>query len=298
MDFPGPFASGGRRSSSTPSTSDRVAARHGFKRILFLNGHGSNIRLIDMAARLCRAWKIPEACWRQRPFYLTSDEGMQVVETSASRAPAAWDTRARLETSIYLAIDPEAVFMDKAVDENSFPEGKHSHMDWSDGPLAVMPWWNAISHTGVHGDATKATADKGEALLAAAVKECVEFVQELKERAAPVRWGALGTSARVKPHFGKIPPRGEIPDGHGGNVPQLSARRRSMLYRPAPDGAFPRFRPAVRRPRRGLEEAQTERPGEAARSWEKAGPGKGEAMFRVNKDATHEALTDHGTRRP
>ena len=51
--------------------------------------------------------------------------------------------------------------MDKAVDENSFPEGKHSLMDWSDGPLAIMPWWNAISHTGVHGDATKATAEKG-----------------------------------------------------------------------------------------------------------------------------------------
>jgi creatinine amidohydrolase/Fe(II)-dependent formamide hydrolase-like protein len=51
-----------------------------------------------------------------------------------------------------------------------------------------MPWWNAISHTGVHGDATKATADKGRTLLAAAVQECVEFVQELKEKPLPIRW--------------------------------------------------------------------------------------------------------------
>ncbi|MGH2589875.1 MAG: creatininase family protein, partial [Actinomycetota bacterium] len=93
-----------------------------------------------------------------------------------------------LETSIYLAMDPGSVFMEKAVDENSFPEGAHAWMDWSDGPLQIMPWWNAISHTGVHGDATKATAEKGAVLLDAAVKECVEFVRELREKPLPVRW--------------------------------------------------------------------------------------------------------------
>ena len=61
---------------------------------------------------------------------------MQVVEAVRESARGAWATPCELETSIYLAIDPDAVFMDKAVDENSFPEGKHSHMDWSDGPLA------------------------------------------------------------------------------------------------------------------------------------------------------------------
>jgi creatinine amidohydrolase/Fe(II)-dependent formamide hydrolase-like protein len=61
-------------------------------------------------------------------------------------------------------------------------------MDWSDGPLHIMPWWNALSHTGVHGEPTKATAEKGAILLDAAVKECVEFVLELKEKPLPVKW--------------------------------------------------------------------------------------------------------------
>ncbi len=122
---------------------------------------------------------------------------MQVVEDVRDSGPGGMGHACELETSIYLAIDPEAVFMDKAVDENSFPEGKHSHMDWSDGPLAVMPWWNAISHTGVHGDATKATADKGRTLLAAAVHECVEFVQELKEK--PLRSAGNHPSGRRRP---------------------------------------------------------------------------------------------------
>ena len=72
-------------------------------------------------------------------FYLTSDDGMKVIEDVRDSGPGGMGHACELETSIYLALDPGAVFMDKAVDENSFPEGKHSHMDWSDGPLAIMP---------------------------------------------------------------------------------------------------------------------------------------------------------------
>ena len=75
--------------------------------------------------------------------------------------------------------------MDKAVDENSFPEGPNCWMDWSDGPLQLMPWWNALSPTGVHGDPTVATAEKGRALLDAAVEECVGYLRELRSKPLP-----------------------------------------------------------------------------------------------------------------
>jgi creatinine amidohydrolase len=88
---------------------------------------------------------------------------------------------------MYLAIEPGAVDMDKAVDERSYPAGEHAWMDWSDGPLKIMPWWSSFSATGVQGDATKATAEKGRALMAAAVAECVEFVRELLEKPLPSR---------------------------------------------------------------------------------------------------------------
>jgi creatinine amidohydrolase/Fe(II)-dependent formamide hydrolase-like protein len=51
-----------------------------------------------------------------------------------------------------------------------------------------MPWWNALSHTGVHGDATKATAEKGKVLLEQAVRECAGFVTELRDKPLPIRW--------------------------------------------------------------------------------------------------------------
>jgi creatinine amidohydrolase len=87
-----------------------------------------------------------------------------------------------LETSIYLAIDPGAVDMSKALDERSYPEGEHAWLDWFDGSLRFMPWWSSFSRSGVQGDPTKATAEKGKALLAAAVEECVSYVRELHSK--------------------------------------------------------------------------------------------------------------------
>ena len=121
-------------------------------------------------------------------FYLTSRESMKVIEEVRESKTGGMGHACELETSIYLHLDPGAVDMDKAVDENSFPEGPNAWMDWSDGPLKLMPWWNAISHTGVHGDATKATAEKGKSLFEAAVSECVSFVRELRDKPLPVRW--------------------------------------------------------------------------------------------------------------
>ena len=186
MDFPGPITIGWKTFVDYAVDVGTSLARHGFKRILFLNGHGSNIPLIDMAARLV-SLEHPDVL-AAGVFYLTSEQGAQTIADIRESEIGGMGHACELETSIYLAIDPDAVLMDKAVDENSFPEGKHSWMDWSDGPLHIMPWWNAISHTGVHGDATKATAEKGRILLDAAVKESVEFVRELKEKPLPVRW--------------------------------------------------------------------------------------------------------------
>jgi creatinine amidohydrolase len=60
-------------------------------------------------------------------------------------------------------------------------------MDWSDGPLKVMPWWSSFSRTGVQGEPTRATAEKGTALLNAAVSECVQYIHELKSMPLPER---------------------------------------------------------------------------------------------------------------
>ena len=186
MAFPGPITIGWKTFVDYAVDVGTSLARHGFTRILFLNGHGSNIPLIDMAARLV-GLQHPDVL-SAAAFYLTSEAGTQTIAEIRESGIGGLGHACELETSIYLAIDPDAVSMDKAVDENSYPDGPNAWMDWSDGPLHIMPWWNALSHSGVHGEPTKATAEKGRVLLDAAVKECVEFVRELKEKPLPVRW--------------------------------------------------------------------------------------------------------------
>jgi creatinine amidohydrolase len=186
MDFPGPISIGWRTFVEHAVDVGRSLAHHGFKRILYLNGHGSNIPLLDVAARLVSLEHPDVLC--ASAFYLTSEEAARVIAEVRESGRGGMGHACELETSIYLAIDPDAVLMDRAVDENSFPEGPYAWMDWSDGPLKLMPWWNAISHTGVHGAPTKATAEKGRVLLEAAVRECVGFVQELLDKPLPERW--------------------------------------------------------------------------------------------------------------
>ena len=50
-----------------------------------------------------------------------------------------------------------------------------------------MPWWSSFSESGVQGDASKATAAKGEALFEAATQEIAAFVTELRSLPIPKR---------------------------------------------------------------------------------------------------------------
>lgn len=72
-------------------------------------------------------------------FYLASPEAAAVIERVRDSTRGGMAHACELETSIYLAIDPDAVAMDLAVDERGYPEGEHAWLDWSDGSLKLMP---------------------------------------------------------------------------------------------------------------------------------------------------------------
>jgi creatinine amidohydrolase len=93
------------------------------------------------------------------------------------------------ETSIYLALRPDLVDMSEAVRELSHQPTKNYWTDLvgGDGPLAMMEHWSALSESGVMGDPTKATPEKGERLLAAAAAGIVELIDELRGRRDAVR---------------------------------------------------------------------------------------------------------------
>ena len=185
MDFPGPITIAWDTFTRYLVDVGTSLARHGFSRLLFLNGHGSNQNLVEMAARLV-AVEHPNVL-AAAAFHTSGADAARLIGELRDSDRGGMAHACELETSMYLAIDADAVAMERAVDERGFPAGEHAWMDWSDGPLKIMPWWSAFSRTGVQGDATKGTAAKGRALLEAAVAECVSYVRELLEKPLPER---------------------------------------------------------------------------------------------------------------
>jgi creatinine amidohydrolase len=87
------------------------------------------------------------------------------------------------ETSLMLAIRPDLVDMTKAVKDINL---QSSRFIWNDligkPPVTFQDRWSRISKTGIIGDPTLATPEKGQRLLEAAVGTLVDFVLEFKER--------------------------------------------------------------------------------------------------------------------
>jgi creatinine amidohydrolase len=185
MDFPGTITIGWDTFCRYCTDVATSLIEHGFDRVLLVNGHGSNQNLVEMAARLAMVGH-PESLVAAA-FYLSGPDSARVIEDARESERGGMAHACELETSLYLHIAPEAVDMSKAVDERGYPAGEHAYMDWSDGPLKLMPWWSSFSESGVQGDASKATAEKGKVLFEAAVSEIVAFVNELRSKPIPTR---------------------------------------------------------------------------------------------------------------
>jgi creatinine amidohydrolase len=136
-----------------------------------------------MAARLLNVEHPHAVCMAS--WYLASAQSKELLAELRDSEPGGMAHACELETSLYLALEPELVGMDRAAREIP-PRTAHVHMDWQDGPLSFMPHWSALSSSGVTGDPTLATAEKGRRWLARAQDEIAEYIAEVRERAHPV----------------------------------------------------------------------------------------------------------------
>ncbi len=161
---------------------------HGFRKLLILNGHGSNRPVLELAARLTVVEHPDTQC-----AMLSWWDLLRVQQAVAEFRESEWTGHAcELETSAYLAIDPGRVKMDRAVKDINPYMSKHF---WADlvsrrpegygNPAVLIEYWSTVSRTGTWGDPTVASREKGERILQAAAEELVELVRELKTR--PIR---------------------------------------------------------------------------------------------------------------
>ena len=127
----------------------------------------------------------------------------RVREAFAAVRESDWVAHAcELETSVYLALEPDHVDMSRAERDVSFEKSPHFWSDLAGAPpagyrnaVALTEYWSTVTRDGVKGDPTVATAAKGTELLRAAADELVDIVREFKAR--PVKPHIVHQSVRA-----------------------------------------------------------------------------------------------------
>jgi creatinine amidohydrolase/Fe(II)-dependent formamide hydrolase-like protein len=73
--------------------------------------------------------------------------------------------------------------MEKAVKEMGMPKSEFVWSDLMDGsPVRMMDYWTRFSKSGVNGDPTLATAEKGRVVFGAVIEAFLRLVREFKNR--------------------------------------------------------------------------------------------------------------------
>lgn len=153
--------------------------RMGFRKIVIVNGHGGNACFLEAAARLVTA-RTPALAAMVGLFGL----GQRAVEEA--HIDMEGGHAGDLETSIYLACAPNLVKMELRIRETPGARGR-----WFWGGLAghgavrMMNHASRLTVSGVAGNPTDASAEKGEAFLAAAVDDLIDLAREFQ--ALPIK---------------------------------------------------------------------------------------------------------------
>jgi creatinine amidohydrolase/Fe(II)-dependent formamide hydrolase-like protein len=171
MDFPGTVA-------ISPDVLSRIVvevgmsvARHGITKLVIVNGHGGNVPALRYAAQIVN---------RDARIFTCVDSG----ETSDAEVQAHIETAndvhgGEFETSTSMATRPHLVRTDRL--RRSVPRFSSKYLDFTE--RNSVEWYARtarFSDSGVLGDPTRASREKGEKLWAIMIDHLVAFLEDLK----------------------------------------------------------------------------------------------------------------------
>ena len=148
------------------------AARNGIAKLIIINGHGGNSATLHHTAQMIN---------RDTRIFTCVDSG----ETSDTDIYAITETKndvhaGEIETSTSLAVRPELVDMRKA--KALVPKFSSKYLDFTS--KYSVGWYartEHISKSGVFGDPTRASVEKGRAIWEVQIRHLVSLVEHLKE---------------------------------------------------------------------------------------------------------------------
>jgi creatinine amidohydrolase len=185
MDFPGTIAIQGETVIRYVTDIGVSLARHGFRKILLVNGHGSNVPFLDIAARNITIQT--EAICAMVSWWSLIPKGL-MSKLRESEYPGGMAHGCELETSVLLYLRPDLVQFEKAERDIHFASSEFFYWDLQQpSPIAFQEWFSRYSKTGTVGDPTKATKAKGEEFVNAVVERMVALIQEFRKREIGMR---------------------------------------------------------------------------------------------------------------
>lgn len=187
LHFPGTVTLSGETLQATLQEIGESVYRAGFRKLLFVNGHGGQPQILEIAARELRLRHgdyivVPQHTWR-----LPHVAGRYLSEKEKKLAMHA----GHAETAIMMALAPETVHMERAV--ANYPPEFPSKLLSGDGRPACA--WTArdFGPSGVIGDPLPATREQGEAILDSLAASWAQAIAELHALDWPAReettWG-------------------------------------------------------------------------------------------------------------
>ncbi len=170
-DFPGTISVGNEALSKMVYDIGMSCARYGITKLIIINGHGGNTATLQFAAQLIN---------RDAQIFTCVDTGESSDVDLDDLCETPNDVHAgEIETSTSLATRPHLVRMDLA--RRFVPDFSSRYLDFT--TKRSVEWYartSRLSTTGVLGDPTLATREKGEQMWRIMITNLVELVEELK----------------------------------------------------------------------------------------------------------------------
>ena len=158
------------------STIEEMAAsiyRSGFRKLVLMNSHGGQPQIMEIAARDIHQEHPDFAVFPLFTWRVPHIAGELLTDKEREYGIHAGDA----ETSIMLSLLPEQVKMERAVKEYP-PVPQDSLLDM-EGKLPFSWLTKELSQSGVMGDATTATKEKGDRILQSVADGWVQVIRDI-----------------------------------------------------------------------------------------------------------------------